>query len=162
MNICLTPMTKELAREYLRGFVLDKSLMMAGQTYQPYIYTEEKADDTVERYKQLGRIYLAVMLGNEPIGEIILKKIDYKEKHCTLGISLQSDKYKNQGYGTEAELQALHYAFSELKMDTVFADAVLQNTRSQHVLQKVGFIETHRDNDFVYYRCDRVIGTNGR
>ena len=47
------------------------------------------------------------------------------------------------------------YAFDEMKMDTVFADSVLKNTRSQHVLQKVGFSETHRDEHFVYYRCDR-------
>ncbi len=155
MNICLKPMTKDLARTYFRDFVLDPALMLDGQTYIPYIYSEEKADATVARQEQLGRIYLAIMLDDEPIGEIVLKKIDHEKKHCTLGISLQSDRYKGRGYGTEAELQVLRYAFRELEMDTVFADSVIGNLRSQHVLQKVGFIETHRDNHFVYYRCDR-------
>lgn len=48
------------------------------------------------------------------------------------------------------------YAFDILEMDTVYADAILKNTRSQHVLQKVGFIETHCDETFRYYRCDKA------
>ena len=49
----------------------------------------------------------------------------------------------------------LKYAFNELGMKTVFADAIIKNTRSQHVLKKVGFLETHKDDTFIYYRCDR-------
>ena len=72
-----------------------------------------------------------------------------------MGISLRSDDVKNRGYGTEAEIQALRYAFVQMGMETVFADSVINNVRSQHVLEKVGFIETHRDDSFIYYRCDR-------
>lgn len=94
------------------------------------------------------------MLDQEPIGEIVLKNIDMEAKHCTLGIHMKNDSFKNQGYGTCAEILALQYAFQELGMVTVFADAVLKNARSQHVLKKVGFMETHRDDTFHYYRCD--------
>ena len=161
MNICLKIMTKDLAREYFRDFIPDPALMLDGQIYKPYKYSVENADATVERHDQLGRVYLAIVLDDgKPIGEIVLKKIDREKKHCTMGISLQADRYKNQGYGTEAERQALRYAFDEMKMDTVFADSVLKNTRSQHVLQKVGFRETHRDEYFVYYRCDRESWTD--
>lgn len=155
MNICLYPMTKELARRYFRNFVMDPDLFLPNQEFQPYIYTDEKSDATVARHHRLGRIYLAVMLAGEPIGEVILKNIDRESKCCTMGISLRSDEFKNRGYGTLAELQTLRFAFTELGMETVLADAVLKNTRSQHVLQKVGFFETHRDDSFVYYRCDK-------
>ena len=37
----------------------------------------------------------------------------------------------------------------------VNADAALKNTRSQHVLEKVGFQYTHEDDTFKYYRCER-------
>ena len=35
----------------------------------------------------------------------------------------------------------MKYAFEQMNMNTVFADAVRKNTRSQHVLEKVGFIK---------------------
>ena len=157
MNICLCEMTQSLAREYCEGFVADPALFLENQPYQSYVYSPEKADAVVDRYRQLGRIYLAVMLDGAPIGEIVLKNIDPQKRHCTMGISLQCDEYKNKGYGTEAETQLLHFAFAELNMETVFADSIIQNTRSRHVLEKVGFIETHRDNAFVYYRCDKAV-----
>ena len=157
MSICLHPMTKALARRYFRGFVVDPALFMDGQEYRPYVYAQEKADATVDRHLSLGRVYLAIMLDLEPIGEMILKNIDRDKMQCTLGISMRSDDVKNRGYGTEAEILALRYAFTELEMETVFADSLIKNTRSQHVLEKVGFIETHRDDAFVYYRCDRNI-----
>lgn len=155
MNICLTPMTKALARRYYEGYIQDPALLTEGQQYQLYHYSADHADATVEKHRKLGRVYLAVMLDNEPIGEIILKNIDQEHKHCTLSISLQCDTVKNKGYGTAAEILALHYAFHDLNMDTVFADTVLKNTRSQHVLKKVGFVETNRDDTFIFYRCDK-------
>ena len=102
MSIRLQNMTKDLARTYFRSFVLDPDLFLDKSQYSPYVYSEEKADAVVDRYQQLGRVYLAVMLDQVPIGEVILKNIDPKRKHCTLGISMQSDTYKNKGYGTQA------------------------------------------------------------
>ena len=148
-------MSKELARQYYSKFELDPDLFADKNNYQPYVYTQEKSDATVKRYREMGRVFLAVMLGDEPIGEVILKSIDPEKKHCTLGISMQSDAYKNKGYGTVAEIQALEYAFYEMEMETVFADSLKNNKRSQHVLMKVGFQETHRDDTFIYYQCDR-------
>ena len=68
---------------------------------------------------------------------------------------MQNDNLKNKGYGTQAEKQAIEYAFQELGLHTVYADVIHKNKRSQHVLTKVGFRETHRDDAFIYYRCDR-------
>lgn len=155
MNIRLCEMTQELSRQYHKYFELDPALFMDMSKFQPYIYSEEDSDATVERYKQLGRIYLAIMLENEPIGEVIIKNIDWDKRHCAFGISMRSDEYKNKGYGTKAELLMLEYVFNELGMETVFADAIQKNVRSQHVLKKVGFIETHDDDIFCYYRCDK-------
>ena len=159
MDIQLRAMSKELARRYHSQFVMDPALYMDISKFQTYVYSDERSDTTYERHMQLGRIYLAIMLDSEPIGEIILKHIDHENRHCTLSICMQSDTYKNKGYGTKAEILALQYAFSELEMNTVFADSILTNKRSQHVLQKVGFKETHRDDTFIYYRCDKATWT---
>lgn len=155
MNIRLCLMTKELARRYFKDFILDPVLFIDESKFQPYEYSPEKSDATVERYRQLGRIYFAVMLDGEPIGEIILKQIDYEKKHCTIGISMKSDEFKNKGYGTEAEILALDHIFETMQFESVYADTILKNVRSQHVLRKVGFREIRRDDAFIYYRCDR-------
>ena len=156
MNIRLCEMTKELSRQYYKDFEMDPDLFVDMEKFQPYFYDPHKCDENVERHQSLGRIYLAVMLDVKPIGEIILKNIDRQRKCCTLSIHLQNDSVKNKGYGTQAEILALRYVFKELKLDTVFADAVHKNRRSQRVLQKVGFKETHRDDTFIYYRCDQA------
>lgn len=154
MLIYLKPMSKELARRYYSQFVLDLDLFMDETKYKPYVYSEAASDATVDRYAQLGRIFFAVMLDHEPIGEIVLKNIDQAKSCCTLGICMRSDEFKNRGYGTSAEILALEYAFDELGVKTVYADCILKNKRSQHVLKKVGFQETHRDDTFIYYKCD--------
>lgn len=50
---------------------------------------------------------------------------------------------------------ALAYAFENLGMESVLADSVLKNTRSQHVLEKVGFVQIGADDTFKYYHCDK-------
>ena len=147
-------MTKALARQYYTEFVLDPDLFLDPKDYKPYIYSPESSDQRVERYAALGRVFLAVMLDDMPIGEVVLKNIDQALKCCTMGISLVSDRYKNQGIGTAAEKLTLHYAFEQMGMGTVYADALITNSRSRHVLKKVGFRETHTDTQFAYYRCD--------
>lgn len=156
MNISLCKMTNELARQYFREFQYDPDIFMDMRQFRAYIYSDAAADAAYARQIKLGRVYLAVMRDGEPIGEVVLKNQDRQMRSCTLGVHLQNDSVKNQGYGTQAEILALMYAFDILEMDTVYADAILKNTRSQHVLQKVGFIETHCDETFRYYRCDKA------
>lgn len=154
-NIRLLGMTKDLARRYFSHFEMDPMLFADDSRFRPYVYSQEESDARVERYAKLGRVYLAAMLNEDPIGEVVLKNIDPVQKHCTLGIGLVSDSYKNKGYGTKAEILALEYAFDQMGMETVFADSIHRNKRSQHVLEKVGFREIKRDDTFVYYRCDK-------
>ncbi len=156
MNICLCEMTRDLCHTYLQEFTHDPDLFMDDQPFTEYVYSRDKADTYWQRQQDLGRVHLAIMLGQEPIGEIVLKNIDHDQKCCTLGICMRNDSVKNQGYGTKAEQLALGYAFEVMGMDTVFADSILKNTRSQHVLMKVGFKETHQDGAFRYYRCDNA------
>jgi len=153
--ITITPMTKELARTYYREFILDPDLFEDPSKFRPFQYSDSFSDARVDRYAEMGRIFMAVMLEDKPIGELVLKEIDRNRMTCELGISMINDSYKNRGYGTKAEKLVLEYAFETLKMKTVFADTLINNLRSQHVLEKVGFVRTHQDEHFIYYRCDR-------
>ena len=52
----------------------------------------------------------------------------------------------------------MQYAFYELDIPTLYADSIRPNTRSQHVLEKIGFTMTGEDEQFKYYRIDRPEG----
>ncbi len=155
MNIRLFSMTKALCREYHRGFEYDPAMFPDGVCNKRYVYSTQNADSHYQRQKDLERIHLAVMLDNRVIGDVVLKNIDQNAGSCTMGIHLQNDSCKNRGYGTEAETQVLEYAFYNAGMSVVYADALIGNTRSQHVLKKVGFREINRDKDFIYYICEK-------
>ncbi len=148
-------MTKELHHRFFQGFENDPDIYSDMNRYSEYTYCEEDADNRWERQQKPGRVHLAVMLEQDPIGEVILKEIDEKNRNCTLSIHLKNDSVKNRGFGTLAEKLTLRFAFESLSMETVYADAIQKNKRSQHVLEKAGFQKTHSDKEFIYYRCDK-------
>ena len=150
----LVPMTKELCHSYFVYFENDPEVFRNPSDFEYYIYNVSKVDAYWQRQQELGRVHLAIIYDERPVGEILLKKIDRIEKSCTMSIHLQNDQVKNKGIGTNAEILALEYAFAVMNMDTVFADALLTNTRSRHVLKKAGFQEIGSDDAYAYYRCD--------
>ena len=155
MDITLTPMTRPLCHEFYRGFENDPDTFMDMDRFAPYEYTPEKVDRYFEEQQSPDRIVFMIMERGVPVGEVKLKYIDHEAKQCSLGIHLQNDRVKNRGIGTAAERLALDYAFHVLGMETVNADAVLKNMRSQHVMEKVGFTFVRSDDTFRYYICKR-------
>lgn len=89
------------------------------------------------------------------IGELVFKKLDPESKSCELGICLVNDDCKNRGLGTAALRMALALGFGALGMETILADSLLSNARSQHVLLKLGFRFAAQDAHFKYYRITR-------
>ena len=100
------------------------------------------------------RVPLAILRGDEIVGEIAIKQLE-AHKCATMGISLKNAAYRDQGIGTQAERLAIQYVFRDMDIPTLYADTVQTNTRSRHVLEKVGFFFIREDRDFRYYRIDR-------
>ena len=148
--VLLKPMTRQMCHEFYKGFQNDPAI---GHYYE-YVYTPEIADRYFDNNAVSDRKLFAIMVGAQIVGECKLKNIDLQKRECSMGIHLQNDAVKEKGYGTQAERLILQYAFEELGMLAVNADAALKNTRSQHVLEKVGFRYTHEDDTFKYYRCE--------
>ncbi len=154
-DIYLTPMTDALAHQYYQDYQHDPDLFMNMDLFAPYQYSYEWVETYMSRQRAKERLIFAVMRNGLPVGEVVLKEIDYDKKECTLGICLQNDSAKGQGIGTKAEQLILDYAINQLGMETVHADSILKNARSQHVLEKVGFRFTGEDEQFKYYRFDK-------
>ena len=139
-----------MCHEFYQNFQNDPAI---GHYYE-YVYTQEIADRYFDTNSVADRKLFAIMVGNLIVGECKLKNIDPQKRECSMGIHLQNDAVKGKGYGTQAERLVLQYAFEELGLVAVNADAAIHNTRSQHVLEKVGFRYTHEDDTFKYYRCE--------
>lgn len=146
-------MDREMCHAFYKDFQNDPAI---GHYYE-YRYTPEIADRYFERNNVPDRKLFAIIVAGKIVGECKLKEIDFEKRECSMGIHLQNDTVKGKGYGTQAEKLILKYAFEELGMTAVNADAARMNTRSQHVLEKVGFCYTHEDDTFKYYRYERSI-----
>lgn len=151
----LKKMTRELCHELYKGWSNDASIYMDMSLFKPYSYNKASIDRYFDSKNEPSRIIFAIMLGGKPIGELQLKQIDLEKAECTLSIHMQNDAVKDKGYGTQAERLAVKYAFDELGMVAVNADTIMKNTRSQHVLEKVGFHLIGEDGTFKYYRIER-------
>lgn len=154
-TIELKKMTRELCHELYRGWSNDESIYMDMSLFKPYVYDKASVDRYFDSKNEPSRIVFAIMFDDKPIGELQLKQINREKAECTLSIHMQNDSVKGKGYGTQAERMAVKYAFDELGIVAVNADTVQKNTRSQHILEKVGFRLTGEDEMFKYYRIER-------
>ena len=153
-EVYLLPMTADMYHEYFKEYQNDLDLYIDKNTYIPYVYEEEKVNRYIQRQIELKRKALAIMYGDEIVGEVIIKNIE-EHKCAALGISMKNVKYKDRGFGTKAEQLAIQYVFNELDIPVLYADSILSNTRSQHVLEKVGFQFIKEEGDFKYYCIKR-------
>lgn len=153
-EVYLLPMTAEMYHEYFKEYQNDLDLYIDKETYTPYVYEEEKVNRYIQRQIELNRKTFAIMFQDKMVGEIIIKNIE-EHKYATLGIALKNSKYKDRGFGTKAEQLAIQYVFNELDIPVLYADCIVSNSRSQHVLEKVGFQFIKEEGDFKYYCIER-------
>ena len=154
-QISLYVMTRELCHQLYQGWENDPAIYMDMGLFSPYRYSREAVDRYFDAKQAPDRVLFAILKDGVPVGELQLKQIDREKKECTLSVHMQNDAVKGLGYGTQAERLALRYAFDVLDMAAVNADTVVKNTRSQHILEKLGFQHIRDEGDFRYYRCQR-------
>ena len=154
-KISLCRMTRELCHELFRSWENDPDIYADMDVFRPYQYSENAANRYFDSKQNASRILFAIMRDGRPIGELQLKRIDLESRECTLSIHMQNDAVKGRGYGTCAEKLALKYAFDVLGMVAVNADTVIKNTRSQHVLEKIGFQYMGERGGLKHYRYVR-------
>lgn len=153
-DVSLLPMTPEMYHAYLRDYHNDPDLYIDKSRYTDYVYDPARADQYIRRQIERGRKCFAIMHGGEMVGELIIKDIE-PHKRATLSICMRNASCKDRGFGTQAERLAVGYVFHELDIPVLYADCILSNERSQHVLEKVGFQLIRVEGDFKYYRIER-------
>lgn len=74
------------------------------------------------------------------MGTLILSDIDYKNGNAEVHIKLVSDA-RGKGYGSSALRTIVDYAFSELRLNCLYAHINAYNEKSQILFQNVGFVK---------------------
>ena len=152
----LVQMTRERMHEYFRSFVPDPDLFMDEVLVRPYRYDSDRVDAFYDkRQARTDAVSFAILLDGAVVGEVGLKHIDRAKGECELSIHLTNDSVKNRGIGTEAERRMLCYAFCDLGIETVLAGCTLKNSRSRHILEKLGFCLVEQDGAFLYFALSR-------
>ena len=147
-------MTSEMYHSYFREYENDPDLLMSGQEIISYVYSDDRVNRYIQRQRELKRIPLAILCDGIIVGEILIKNIE-TNKRATMSITLKKAAYKDHGIGTQAERLAVQYVFYELDIPVLYADTLQTNTRSQRVLERVGFRCIREDSLYKYYRIDR-------
>jgi RimJ/RimL family protein N-acetyltransferase len=131
---------------FWQAYVPDPMTDFHGAYHYDAKHCEKMFERAVERaawYPSFG-IFLP---DGRPIGMLSLKRL-VRGVRCELGVMLQCDAYKNQGYGTEAMRLLLDFAFAEYALRRIFADTRIDNLPMRHILPKLGFAYICRDRKY--------------
>lgn len=99
-------------------------------------FLEEYQTKTYQKYG-FGRMITILKETNEIIGWCGMKYLA-EEDEVDLGFRFHK-RYWNNGYGTEASLACLDFAYKELNLNEIVAYALKENIGSCRVLEKCGF-----------------------
>lgn len=152
----IIPETRETIHAFFRALVQDPALFAEGEAFVPYAYDAAAVDARFDALqKRTDKLSFAIVADGAVVGNLEVKHIDEAAKCCELGICLANDGVKNRGYGTQALRLALRLCFGKLGMARVTARCLRTNTRSLHVLEKLGFRPTGGDERFCRYTFER-------
>lgn len=89
------------------------------------------------------------------IGTMGLHDIDLINRVAITGAALFNEQHRNRGYGTEAKMLLLDYAFNYLDLHKVCSSVIAFNTRSAAYSKKCGYVEEGRQRGQWYRDGER-------
>jgi len=89
------------------------------------------------------------------IGNMGLHRIDLRNRTAITGSMIMAEEHRGKGYGTDAKMLLLAYAFLELDLFKVQSDVVGFNIRSARYSSKCGYIEEGRSRSQVLLGGER-------
>jgi RimJ/RimL family protein N-acetyltransferase len=76
---------------------------------------------------------------DKPIGTMGLHRINWKDRTATTGALIGEKSYWGKGYGSEAKMLLLHYAFHSLNLRKICSLVLSFNGRSKAYSEKCGY-----------------------
>lgn len=81
---------------------------------------------------------LIIEIDSNRVGEMSYR---IEDEVAEIGIKICDFEYQEKGYGTKVLKMLIRYLFKEMKVKKIILDTNLNNTRAQHVYEKIGFIK---------------------
>ena len=133
----------------------DENIWEVSNTITPYSkflirqYLENAHQDIYEA-KQL-RLVICKKGNSEAIGLIDLFDFDAKNKRAGVGIIIQNDVDRNNGFGKQALSLVINYAFEQLQLHQLYANIGTENKASESLFTTFGFekIGVKKDWNFI-------------
>lgn len=100
--------------------------------------TEEKFIDQVANDQEHNMVLMIVVDGN-PVGTIGLHRIDYKSGTAITGTIIGEKDARGKGYGTEAKMLLLDFAFNNINLRKIYSNVLSFNKRSYKYGMKCGY-----------------------
>jgi RimJ/RimL family protein N-acetyltransferase len=134
-----------IQREYLPRYVewlndWEVRRFLAPNLPHPYTLEDEEGWFNRQREEQAAR-HFAILTRAEGqiIGNCGLHAIDWTNRHATFGIFIGDPSFWSKGYGTDATLTLLRYAFEEANLHRIELEVFAFNPRAIRMYGKCGF-----------------------
>ena len=98
----------------------------------------ENANQDIYEAKQL-RLAICKNSDFKAIGLIDLFEFDARNSRAGIGILIESEKDRNQGFGSQALKLLIDFSFKKLNLHQLFANIGSENTSSLSLFSKFGF-----------------------
>lgn len=125
----------------LRQMMNDEDIekMMWGYSFPVSEHQQVKWIESLSNEKSVFRAMIDV--NGTAIGTIILSDIDMRNGNAEIHIKLANACERGKGYGTDAILALVSYAFNELRLNCIYCRVKEDNIASQRLFEKCGFIK---------------------
>lgn len=121
-------------------------------SYLPMMEEDQKEWlEKVHKQKQNNIVFMIVADG-KPIGSMGIHNIDHRQGTATTGALIGEKEYWGRGYGSEAKMLLLEYAFNVLNLRKIYSNVISFNDRSYRYSLKCGYQEEARLKDHMYVR----------
>lgn len=126
----LRPLNKETDLQSCLRWINDQEVIQYISVYLPSSkQDEEKWFDNLQKRKE--DVVLGIeTLDNAFIGITGLHNINWKDRTAVHGVLIGEKKYWGRGYGTDANMVLLNYAFNTLNLRKICSSVIVFNERS--------------------------------
>lgn len=140
--------------EFVYAIENDEAIWEVSNTQTPYSkflirqYLENAHQDIYEA-KQL-RLAICKNQTSEAIGLIDLFDFDPKNSRAGVGIIIQNDEDRNNGYGKEALELVINFSFTQLQLHQLYANIQTENDASIKLFSTFGFQKIGVKRDWTF------------
>ena len=112
--------------------------------------SEKEYISTSAKKSSPGNFNIIDLETNELIGSVGFDGFNYVSRSAVLGVFIGEDKYRSNGYGTEAIKLLVEYGFKYLNLHSIKLTVLDVNERAYKCYVKCGFKETGRVRDAMF------------